>query len=114
MYREPLPDQCPPSSAVAPNGLAVYRAVRSNPPLLDDFDSQVKLKTIDLTNRPAEFVCRASACSVFTDITGAKQLKKLPKLRDRIYVACLQLSADAGVIVKKGHHVDWWIFSDST
>jgi hypothetical protein len=40
-YREPLPENCPPPEAKEiMTAREVYRLVRSNPPMLDDFRSQ--------------------------------------------------------------------------
>jgi len=113
MFFETLPQQCPPADAIAAGDALVFRAVRANPPTIEDFHSQAMLGTIELDGRPEEFVCRASSCSVFTTLNGARKLKKLPKLRDRVFVASVQLTDDAGVIrPSAGAHMEWWIYRD--
>jgi len=113
MFREELPAQCPPAHAAAPDDLEVFRVMRTDLPTVEAFDSQAKLGTVSLEGRDAEFACRASSCSVFSQIAGATKLTKLPKFRDCKFIAHLRLNANSGMVHNSsGYHWDWWIFSD--
>ena len=112
MFREDLPDQCPPAGAIAPDDMEVFRVIRSDQPSVGDFDSQARLGTVSLEGREAEFVCRAFACSVFSQIAGARKLTKLPKFKSHKFIARLRLTPDAGSVHNSsGYHWDWWISS---
>jgi len=113
MFREDLPAQCPPAHAASPNDLEVFRLMRTEQATIAAFDSQVKLGTIDVDGHAPEFRCRASSCSVFSDISGARKLKKLPKFRNYNFIAHLTLDESAGLVHNSsGYHWDWWIFAD--
>ncbi|WP_186115466.1 hypothetical protein [Burkholderia gladioli] len=110
MYRENLPQQCPPGYAVVPNNFDVYRAIQAQQPTLQDFDSQARLGTVNLEGRDDVFTCRAFSCSVFSNISGARKLTKLPKFRGYKFIAHLRLDPTSGVVHNSsGYHYDWWI-----
>lgn len=111
MFREQIPIlQCPPATAVHPKTLEVYRLCQNNPPYSNDFDSQAKLGTVNIKGFSTELACRAFACSVMTNIESARQIQKMPKLRQHKNIAKLVLEENSGLVLKtKSTHYEWWI-----
>ena len=77
MYRDPLPENCPPHVANAILENTVYRLVRGNPPTLDDF---LSLRA----NNPSKPItkeeeCFANGLSVWATREGAEKTKKVPQ-----------------------------------
>lgn len=106
-FREPLPSSCPPSSALVPSGLLVYRLVKSSPPTAADFASHAELGIAPL----GVDECRARSCSVFSSPEPLDRMRLLPKFRSHSVVVRLDLDELSGV-VNRGHkgHYDWWVF----
>lgn len=93
-YREPLPEDCPPSEAEEVAGMReVYRLVRNNPPAELDFRSQRAV-------RMPYSRCRSG------DVRDCERARKLPALRGRL-ICRVQLITGAGRIQPTGrpsHH----------
>lgn len=108
MYREPLPEGCPPDAAeniAAPR--EVFRLARNNPPTMDDFRSQRAEKPGQTFSGVTE--CQARGLSVFADRRDSERALKLPMLRGRV-ICRLRLDGDAGRIQQTGRpsHHTWW------
>jgi hypothetical protein len=113
VYREELPEECPPADAIEiQDGTVLFRLVRSNPPTNVDFDSWRALNPEKpCPNGLCE--CRARAVSVHDDAEASAKLRKLPKFR-RYMIAKLSLEEGAGKIKETGGkaHYAWWPFAD--
>ena len=107
-YREPLPEDCPPETAeeiTAPR--IVYRLVRHNPPVDDDFRSQRAEKPHLVLRDITE--CQARGLSVFVNLADAERRTRSGRLRGTM-VCEVTLNRGAGRIVKtgRGSHHTWW------
>jgi len=104
-YREPLPEGCPPDAAdeiAAPR--EVFRLARTDPPTLDDFQSQRAQKPTAVFRNVTE--CQARGLSVFADRKDCEKLLKLQHLRSRLLCA-VTLEPGAGRIqqtFQPSHH----------
>lgn len=111
MYREPLPEGCPPAAAdevVAPR--EVFRLVSADPPTEADFQSQ---RAQNPAGNFSFSECQARGLSVFADPHDAMdRALKLPKFRG--YLTCrVVLKPGAGRVqqtFKPSHHT-WWPFA---
>lgn len=108
---EELPDDCPPKSAEKPNS-DYFRLVANNPANENDFKShrarwpKRKFNTTE---------CRARSLSVFSDISGAEDLKKLPRHKSKTIVK-LSLTQEMGLVEQTGRnklHHSWWRTSEA-
>ena len=110
LYREPLPEDCPPETAeeiASPR--IVFRMVRNNPPLADDFRSQ------RAENPGKEFEdiseCRARGVSVYSSRAVVNRwARSLHFKRQGMLVCQVDLARGAGQIQKTGGraHYTWW------
>ena len=111
VYREPLPDGCPPEEAEDISGLRiVFRLVRHDPPANDDFKSQ----RAENPNRKFRSECHARGLSVHDDLKASEKIMKLPTQRGK-RICRVRLSSGAGRIQKtfrNPSHYTWWPFSD--
>jgi len=111
-YREPLPDNCPPDEAEEiASARVVFRLVRSNPPVLDDFSSQRAEKPDAVFNGVDE--CRARGVSVYANRADCAKTLKLPRFRSH-HVCKVALEQGAGRIqqtFQPSHHT-WWPLAD--
>lgn len=112
VYREPLPDGCPPEEAEDISGFRiVFRLVRHDPPANDDFKSQ----RAENPNRKFGNIseCRLRGLSVHDDLKASKEIMKLPTQRGK-RICRVRLNSGAGRIQKTGRvaHYTWWPFSD--
>ena len=108
MWREELPEKCPPKDAIQPEGDLYYRLVNNKPASETDFHSQRELNPTTHYNASE---CIARALSVFSDISSAYNLKKLPRHRNKDIVA-LKLNIDSGLLKRTGRdkfHYSWWV-----
>ena len=99
LYREPLPDDCPPHDAAeitAPR--IVYRLVRHNPPVDDDFRSQRAVNPQRYFRIPE---CQVRGISVFDDYLVAVSWTNSRNLRGTL-VCRVTLDRGAGRILKTG------------
>ena len=111
MYREPLPENCPPVEAQEITATrVVYRLVRSVPPALDDFRSQRAEKPEAFFNVDE---CRARGLSVYTERVDCDMPLKLPRFR-RHRICIVTLDHGAGRIQQTGQlsHHTWWPLAD--
>ena len=107
IYREPLPEDCPPPQAEEIAGpRIVYRMVWSDPPIDDDFRSQ-RAKNPEKIYQVTE--CRARGLSVYAQLEDVKFLAARLGL-EGVYFCRVALATGAGRIQKTGaasHHT-WW------
>ncbi|MEI6067393.1 MAG: hypothetical protein WCP96_08640 [Methylococcaceae bacterium] len=108
IYRESLPDNCPPTLAEEVSETrVVYRLVRSNPPTTDHFRSQREKKPDSVFPNIDE--CQARGLSVYTIVSDCDKPLKLPHFRK--YLVCkVSLDFGAGRIQQTGQpsHHTWW------
>ena len=105
-FDQPLPDDCPPSSATS-RSQAAYRIVKTQPPSAADFQTHAQLGLA-----PNVDLCRRSTLSIFASYRQASHRRDLsPRLG--AYVAHTNLTAAHGVISLPNNmgHMDWWAFS---
>lgn len=112
LYREPLPEDCPPDDAdEIRSPRVVYRLVRNNPPTNDDFRSQ----RAELPERIFRDVteCQARGLSVFVNLNTAVHLSARGRLQG-MTVCEVTLAAGAGHIQPTGRrsHHTWWPLAD--
>ena len=107
-WKEDLPEQCPPLTAVEVENFICYRAVNGNPATPKDFFSQRRLSPKAAFKNVTE--CVARACSVFTSIESLKERTlRLPKFKNAL-VAELCLQPKDGVMEKGDNgHCSWWV-----
>ena len=106
-YRELLPEGCPPEAAEEiTEPRIVYRLVRHNPPVDDDFRSQ-RAENPQRYFRIPE--CRVRGLSVFSDYEVAVSWTNAHNLRGT-RVCRVTLDRGAGRIQKTGSqaHYTWW------
>ena len=109
MFREHLPEACPPLDAQEPSNLVVYRLIPDLPAVALHFASHASLgKKMPGGIDP----CRWASCSVFASMESVNDLRKLPKFKLYKWAIKLVLGSEAGR-VKSGEagHYDWWIYS---
>ena len=113
VYREPLPENCPPEDAdEISSPRIVFRLVRKDPPTDADFRSQ------RAENPGREFKgiteCQVRGLSVFTERGDAAEQLKWPNLKGML-VCQVVLDKGAGRIQhtsnRTSHHT-WWPLAD--
>ncbi len=108
IYREPLPEDCPPETAEEIAGpRIVYRRVRNNPPTDDDFRSQRAENPSKKFNLSE---CQARGVSVFVEREDLEELLKRPNFRGG-QIAQVTLDNGAGYIEhtsRRNSHHTWW------
>lgn len=111
IFREQLPDGCPPDEAdeiIARR--VVFRLVRYSPPSQCDFRSQRAENPERQFGNVSE--CRARGLSVHTSRQSSENLSKLPRMRNRGMIPCrVVLDEGAGYIQQTGKdrfHLTWW------
>ena len=111
IYREPLPEGCPPNEAnEITHPRIVFRLVRTNPPTDDDFRSQRAEKP----NRAFDGIseCTTRGVSVYPDPMDMKPVLKLRHMRGRL-ICRVELDRGAGFILRTGEaHHTWWPFAE--
>jgi hypothetical protein len=97
-YRDRLPEGCPPDAAEEITTLrAVFRLVRTDPPMPADFLSQRQEKPGQIFRGVTE--CEACGLSVFADRRDAEaRALKLPSLKNR-KICRITLAVGAGRIL---------------
>ena len=107
-WKEDLPEQCPPLTAIEVENFICYRAVNGNPATPKDFFSQRRLSPKAAFKNVTE--CVARACSVFTSIESLKERTlRLPKFKNAL-VAELCLQPKYGVVEQGvNDHCSWWV-----
>ena len=108
IYREPLPEDCPPADAeeiVGPR--IVYRMVWNDPPVDDDFRSQ---RAENPSGKFNVSECRARGVSVFVERSDLEKRLKRPKFKGG-QVCKVTLDKGAGRIqhtADNSSHHTWW------
>ena len=107
-WKEDLPEQCPPLTAIEVENFICYRAVNGNPATPKDFFSQRRLSPKAAFKNVTECVTRA--CSVFTSIESLKERTlRLPKFKNALVdELCLQ-PKDGVVEIGRNGHCSWWV-----
>lgn len=106
MWFEPLPDECPPTSAIPPDGI-FYRLAVSTPPSCTDFWSHRKLYPTAHYNTTE---CIAMAVSVYTNTDALAAIQKMKAHKTKVIVG-VKLGPEAGKIKQTGAektHFSWW------
>ena len=108
IYREPLPEDCPPDSAEEIVGpWIVYRRVWNDPPVDDDFRSQ---RAENPSKKFNVSECRARGVSVFVEREDLETLLKRPNFGGG-QIAQVALYRGAGYIEHTSRHTShhtWW------
>ena len=111
IFREPLPEDCPPPEAEEIGQVrVVFRLVRTDPPTGSDFFSQRAEKPNNQFNVPE---CRARGLSVFSEVREAEKQLKIHTLKGRV-ICQLTLDKGAGYMLQTGRrsHFTWWPLAD--
>lgn len=110
VYREPLPENCPPAQAKEVQQPQVFfRMVKTDPPTNYDFDSARAINPSRKFRMASE--CQARGVSLFVEPQQAMALKDIVKA----YLCCeITLSRGAGPILETQHgsHYTWWPLAD--
>lgn len=106
---ENMPQQCPPSDAVSPEG-EYYRAVSGDCSERDFFPYSRLYPNKQYTGDRA---CLSRALSIYTNISDCIDATKLPNLQKlgQTHIAKLTLTEEDGLVQKgrdKGSHHSWW------
>lgn len=108
-WNEELPELCPPSDAIVPENIIVYRFCRELNPTEDDFISHRKLwpdKRFDGVDE-----CLARSLSVIDDLEICKNRLKLPRMKNFNSIYEVRLGVNDGLIKKTfpdPNHYSWW------
>ena len=111
IYREPLPEDCPPPQAEEIISLRiVFRIVWNNPPTADDFRSR-RAEKPEADFRASE--CQARGLSVFAQLEDAKAAARRARMIGAMFSRVV-LDKGAGHIQKTGRnsHYTWWALAD--
>ena len=112
IYREELPDGCPPQDAKEiVDEIICYRLVHHEPPTEEDFRSQRALQP----NKDFEVPeCQARGLSVFMKPSDARKKARRSRNLRGTKVAKLTLTHGAGYIQKTGRnsHHTWWPYKE--
>ena len=110
-FAENLPEQCPPSGAVAPKDAPLIRLAKTNTPTAACFDSHAKR---GLPIRGDTSPCRHASCSMFEHDTKGEQLnamRALPHFKNFSFAFIVHVSPAAGLaLYGERKHVDLWMF----
>ena len=112
LYREILPDDCPPATAEEITELRiVYRLVWHDPPTDCDFRSQRAENPHQIF--PGVTECQACGLSVFFNRADAERRTRSGRLQGAM-IGEVTLTRGAGRIAKTGRrsHYTWWPLAD--
>lgn len=110
VYREELPDSCPPATVVAPSTPTLWRLIRSSSLSDSDFDSQRKRSP--KRNYPDE--CLARSVSLVTSLAACRAAIKSPYMARMKFTHAVEIPCrpPLGVWHKDGEtHVNWWPYA---
>lgn len=110
MFKEQLPPNCPPSTAIDQSWDEVYRLVREQSVSEEDFRSHAALGTMPRRFKGTCRECRFSSCSLVTEKNTG--LNKLPNMKKFGYIASLSIPEGSGKSEKQGYHIDMWFFEN--
>jgi len=109
MWREELPEQCPPNNAFPPQvDSTFFRLISEIPAKESDFDSHRKLSPEKPFNTSE---CIARSLSIIDTKANAELLRKSAYLKDK-KLAEVKMNSSSGLILKNGKaagHHSWWI-----
>jgi len=113
-FREPLPDRCPPATAVEVcSVITVYRLLESTTPQESDFDSHQARQPEKKYSE--KVLCKARGLSVYDKTEQAMAARRLPTLKHKNLIVCrVTLCQGAGYIIPpdgNGHRT-WWPLRD--
>ncbi len=111
MFREPLPEGCPPSEAdEITQARVVFRLVHTDLPTGCDFRSKRSERPNDQFGVSE---CQALGLSVFSQVNDARKQLKIPALKGML-ICQVTLVKGAGYLMKTGRrsHFTWWPLSD--
>lgn len=109
MYRETLPESCPPAHAKPFVGRLI-RLVGPDALSAKDFDSRTKLGSVPFPGKE----CGCASCSMFLESISKDALldmMKFPNLKKKTVVALVNVDANSGLTETRGQHVDLWMFA---
>jgi len=109
VWSETLPQGCPPSDALEPNNMEVFRLVKTIPPTEVDFYSHRKLEPEKVFHVSE---CIARSISVFNDLSACNAVKKLPKFKNETFHTIkMLLDSECGVVLNRNgiHHFSFWM-----
>ena len=107
MFREPLPNECPPDDAgEISDTLIVYRLVKKETLTDNDFASERELRPTHTFNADE---CHARGVSVFTRHEDLARITKMRRHREK-RICLVMLGQGAGYIQRNGQdsHHTWW------
>lgn len=106
------PKDCPPKDAKPPTGQVVFRLVRNDPPLREDFNAPLQ-EYPNLSGPGLETAAAVSVNSAWEDLLRLRS--RIPKFRKRRFIARGALESGSGVILEaplqgSEGHTNWWIY----
>lgn len=106
MWREELPENCPPEDALEDND-SYYRLVVTNPPTEEDFNSH-RLRYPNKVFKDKD-ECEVRSISLFKTVAACESIKKFRIHKEKL-VAKLDITGDSGLIKKTGgeEHYSFW------
>ncbi|WCJ61870.1 hypothetical protein [Agrobacterium tumefaciens] len=110
-YLEELPDQCPPASAQDQAFGPAYRILPAANVTVAHFHSY---QALGLPKPGGVDDCRYVSCSLFTCVTAAKKIARMPKKRatsTHLATVMIQQGDGSSDIKDNTTHVDFWPFS---
>lgn len=112
-FAEVLPDQCPPTDALAKFNFNVVRLVPGSQATYADFASHAAK---GMAIRGDCDPCRWASCSLFLapdrDLKGPTPVMKLPRLRNLCYLAFLTVDGSSGQCLPGARgHLDFWMYA---
>jgi hypothetical protein len=111
VFRETLPNDCPPSDAHDGGCASAFRFVPADPAIAANFDSyaaQGKPLPVGTDVTP----CRWASCSLYSDLATARKKRKLKSLKKYRFVAELRIPAKSGKMKEVSGHIDLWMYKD--
>lgn len=106
-YFESLPDRCPPDYAADKDLGLVWRFIKGQDPVLEDFMSHAALGK----NCPQGVCeCRWASCSLVPNENALAIKAKLPRFK-RMRAAGFRVPSGSGESHVTGNHIDFWRFS---
>jgi hypothetical protein len=106
MYRESLPEKCPPESAKTPDDVVLLRLLCSPVPVEEDFQSHQERKPNVVYQDP----CRARGVSLMPSIDVCRDVIKLKRMNKFKFAVRVKLAPESGMIEHdKADHCTWWI-----
>lgn len=101
IWRERLPENCPPANAHAGPCEQAFRFVTTASPTAEDFESY-SAKGIPVGEN--EDPCRWASCSLYPDYATVLKKRKIKSLKRYPFVAEMKIRAGSGRIIQS-----WWL-----